>query len=358
MRFSVVKAAALSISLVLVFLAYTALSSIFSPSFAVYVEGDSTSGHALTNLLGGWKHNAVQVSSLEEALRSRAEVLVLWLADQSSQSVDDATLNALKKRRVIAVGYGSAELFEKLGLEINDQACAHDPDNRSPRIRLERSSMVNKEQAQHEVVAFTLPADTSRDHDHDFAMYIPAKSHLRSAVEVIGRWSGGQAGSSNYAPIVRQGDYLMVGFAAPVTAWTGEYRKLFTELATSLLRHNPQPFPAVKWPPTKPGVYKFRLARLASTNDLADKTFYFTFKSPTTFTARLDAKGSSDVMLLFVGKDREHWVRKDAGLDQQTQIKVPITEKNARSSGVGHWRLGVTNFDPQHEAECTLTIMY
>ena len=63
-------------------------------------------------------------------------------------------------------------------------------------------------------------------------------------------------------------------------------------------------------------------------------------------------------MLLFIGKYREHWVRKDAGLNQQTQVKAQISEKDVRSSGMGHWRLTVTNFDAGREAECTLTIMY
>jgi len=329
-----------------------------TPGYAIYVPEDSTSARALTDLLHDREHRAVQVSDLKEALESNAGVLVLWLPGRDVSSVDTATLNALRKRRVIAIGYGAAMLFERLGLEVNGRACAHNPSDPSPRIRLEQNSLVDKEMAQREIVAFRLPPDMSPNADYDFAMYIPAKSHLRSVVEVIGRWSHNHRGSGNYAPIVRQGNYLMVGFAAPVEAWTAEYKNLFRELAISVLRREPQPFPAVKWDATRPEVYEFKLAKSGSTTDLQDKTFYFSFKKPTAFTAKLDTRGSSDVMLLFVGKYREHWTRKDAGLNQQTKVAVQISEEDVQSSGEGHWKLTISNFDAEHEAQCTLTIAY
>ena len=328
-------------------------------NFAVVVPNDPSSSKALTRMLTGWKHSAAQYSSLDESLRSNADVLVLWLPSQDTTSVDEATLNQLRKRRVVAVGSGSAELFGRLGLEINEGACAHDPDDRSPEIRLEKNSLVAKEPTGRKLTAFVLPGKADENTDYNFAMYIPAKSHLRSVVEVIGIYPGDrQAFLKNYAPIVRQGNYLMVGFAAPVETWTPEYKKLFRELATSLLQRKPQPFPSVNWCKTRAERYYFRLAKFGSTTDLPDQTFYFRFTEPTTFTAKLDTTGSSEVMLLFTGKYKEHWSRKDAGLNEGTHIEVQISNKDVRSSGEGHWRLRVTNFDAEHEAECALTITY
>jgi hypothetical protein len=339
-------------------LACPAASSRSDSAFAIYVPGDPSSAQALTDLLDDSKHTAIQVSTLREALASNAGLLVLWLADREALAVDEAALNALRKRRVIAVGHGSAELFGRLGLEINYGACMLRPGELGPRFRLEKNSLISKETAQREMVAFMLMPNATRNPDYNYAMYIPAKSHLRSAVEVIGRWSDGRAMNRNYAPIVRQGNYVMIGFAAPVSAWTGQYRNLFRELATSLLKRPTQAFPVVKWDAAKPGVYEFKLARIGSTTDLADRTFYFSFKKPTAFTAKLDTRGSSDVMLLFVGKYREHWTRKDAGLNQQTKVAVQISEEDVQSSGEGHWKLTISNFDAQHEAQCTLTIAY
>ena len=76
-----------------------------TPGYAIYVPEDSTSARALTDLLHDREHRAVQVSDLKEALESNAGVLVLWLPGRDVSSVDTATLNALRKRRVIAVSY-------------------------------------------------------------------------------------------------------------------------------------------------------------------------------------------------------------------------------------------------------------
>jgi len=339
-------------------LAFSGASANPDSGFAVYVPGDLSSAKALTDLLDDPSHPASQVSGLKDALASDAGVLILWRPEREASGVDAATLNALRKRKVIAVGRGSAMLFGRLGLEINDGAFMLRTSDLSPTLRLEAGALVAEGMAQREIVAFTLPSDPGKFSDYNSAMYIPAKSHLRSAVEVIGRWSNIDAGYANYAPIVRQGNYLMIGFAAPVSTWTDEYKNLFRELGISLLKRPPEPFPTVKWDVTKPGAYEFRLARFRSTTDLQDKTLYFTFKRPTTFSARIDTKGSSDVMLQFMGTYKEHWIRKDARLNEAVQIEVPISDKDVKSSAEGHWKLHIANFDAEHEAECTLTIAY
>jgi hypothetical protein len=204
------------------------------------------------------------------------------------------------------------------------------------------------------MVAFQLQ-DSSSDTDWNFAMFIPENSPARSVVDVMARWEENR----NYAPLVRQGNYLLVGLAAPEATWTTEYRQFFRQLALALRDRKPELFTEAKWEITKPGRdYRFELGKARETNRLFGQTYYFQFTKPTTFRARLQHEGSKRMMLLFMGKNREHWTRTDAKESEPLDIHIDITQDDI-ARGVGaYWRLQITNFDAEHSATCSLSIQY
>ena len=151
----------------------------------------------------------------------------------------------------------------------------------------------------------------------------------------------------------------MLGLAAPPTTWTPKYRKIFHNLAIALHARKPEPFSTAKWEITKPGTYKFELAKGRNTEELTNKTFYFQFAEATTFSAYLEHEGSEEVMLLFMDeKSREHLIRKDAYQGEPLEISIDITSEDIQGIGDSYWRLKVTNFDSAHTANCSLVIEY
>ena len=163
----------------------------------------------------------------------------------------------------------------------------------------------------------------------------------------------------NYAPIVRQSSYIMMGTVAPAVGWTAEFRDLFRAIAIALHERPAEPFARAQWDCARPANYTFMLAAGSSTTAPSDKAFYLRFAKPTTFTATLRHRGSESVMLLFMGeKHREHWTREDAYAGEDLEISIAITEGDLREIGDWHWTLNVTNFDREHSVECSLQIAY
>ena len=191
------------------------------PAFAVLsIDTDSTSSETLIEILEGGdrKRSIVKAETIQEAIASEAEVMVLQTKRDPEMS--DEILEKLKGYKVIGIGYGTAQLFGHLGLEINGGACAHNPSDCTPTISFDENTLIRNSGLKEAFNAFELSPDTMHQ-DANFAMYIPRKSHLRSVVEVIARWTGDE----NYGSIVRQGNCIMIGLDAPPPTWTPQYRR-------------------------------------------------------------------------------------------------------------------------------------
>ena len=78
----------------------------------------------------------LEVNSIEEAIASDADVLVLSLATQS-RKVPSPALERLHRRKVIGVGRGAAQLFGWLDLEICSNRTLDFSSDREPEIVLE-----------------------------------------------------------------------------------------------------------------------------------------------------------------------------------------------------------------------------
>jgi hypothetical protein len=201
-----------------------------SPSYAVLAPSeDPTTATALCTLLteADTHLSAKTVSTLTEGIDTQAEVLVLCLAEGPLLDLTEELIQRLKGRKVIGVGYAAAELFGRLGLEINGGACAH-YGPLAPNITIEDNNLLGTSPSPDPIgAAQALPQGLPLD---NFAMYIPRYSQLLSVVDVIAR----SQGDENYAPIVRQGSYVLIGSVMPPDAWTPEYRELFRAIAHAL----------------------------------------------------------------------------------------------------------------------------
>ena len=183
-----------------------------------------------------------------------------------------------------------------------------------------------------------------------------------------------------YGPIVRQGNYILIGLDAPARTWTPPFRELFKDLSEALSARAFEPFSRAEWPITQPGTYHIDLATADSTEELTRKIYHFRFTEPTTFTAHLEHHDSKNTVLLFMGENREHWTREDSyktvcrvpeAPDQPAEDDIPahfdeapleisiaVTGEDILSVGEGYWMLSVVNFDSKHTADCRLDIQY
>ena len=290
------------------------------------------------------KHRFATADTIEELLKSEADVLILDMPDRIRER-DERLTEKIKRTKVIGIGYGVAQMYGDIGLEIHGGACAHT--SRTPTaVFLPSKTFPDIKRPQPVAPHEGRGPDT-------FAMYIPRGSHLTGVVDVIARWDG----DSNYAPIVRQGNYVLVGYTAPVATWSEDFKSQFGEIASAVCDAPADKDATAKWPHTMPGTHEFELAAGRSTDALFSKSLYFQFDKPTQLSVRLTHIGSKSMMLLFAqDKGRLHWTRKDAKSGQPLEITVRITEEDIAKVGDGYWRLKVTNFDPGGPASCSLEI--
>jgi hypothetical protein len=293
-----------------------------------------------------------EVGTIEAAIASKADVLVVVMTGGAPRELGEATLEALKKRKTIGIGYGAAELFGQMGLEIKGGACAHGT-SRPVRMSIMKSVWLGDAKAGPIAVLRQTPNGEADVSGHDiFAMYIPPRSELSSVVDVIARWTG----DPNYAPIVRQGNCIMVGLPVPATMWAPAYADFFRNLSTALAERKLDAFSTARWEVTKPGTHEFKLAEGRSTDELSYKAFYFQFSEATSFTARLEHRGSKAVMLLFTGGNEAHSTRKDGGTGETLGIACDISQTDVQEAAQRYWILRVTNFDTNAPVDCKLTI--
>jgi len=323
--------------------------------FVVYSsERDAELRSSLLRVLRGDDKVAriAKADTIEKATESEADVLILVMPDPDLPKLEPKTLDALKKRKLVGIGSGAARLFGKIGLEINLGACAHFG-NAPPSIKITRSDLLGDPKSTRPVpVLKEAPADKAR-HDN-FAVFLPPRGPNASFVDVIARWSD----QPNYAPIVRQGNCILIGVPVPATRWTGAYANLIRDLCKALHERKTEPFAPARKELTRPGTYEFKLAKRGSPDEPFEKAFFFRFSEATKVTCRLENAGSDAVMLLFMGEDenRTHWTRRDARNGETLEINVSIRQEDIQTLADRYWTLKVTNFGANSPVECRLRI--
>jgi hypothetical protein len=326
-----------------------------SPKFAVYAsETDAELGSSLFRVLRrkGQRARFDRVETIKQAIESEADVLVLVLPGRELPKLEKATLESLKKRKIVGIGYGAAQLFGQLGLEINGGACMHGV-ARPPSLLISKSELLGEPKKAEPILVLQETAKAAPDADF-FAVFLPPRGPNASVADVIARWRF----DPNYAPVVRQGNCVLIGIPTPATEWTTAYADLIREICLALQARKVEAFSTARREVTKPGTYEFKLAQRGSTDLPFSKTYYFQFTQGKRFHAQLEHSGSNSVMLIFMGQDenRTHWTRQDARQGQTLQIKANITQEDIKKLDGRYWTLSVTNFGANTGAACKLTI--
>jgi hypothetical protein len=235
-----------------------------------------------------------------------------------------------------------------MGLQIHSRACAHFGDANSDMV-MRASILLGEGAAERKAFKATRPmiepiGEWRTDY---FGMHIPKKSPDCAFVDVIARVPY----NPSYAPIVREGNCMMICLDAHPTLWTDEFKAIVQEVGTTLLDRKLEPFTRAKRPVSAAGVHAFKLAKSGDTDELSGHHLYFKFDKPVTFRAKVEHTGSKSLMFLFMGENSECWHREDASNGESLELKVSITQKQLDSIKDGYWELKVSNFDANNTAE-------
>lgn len=328
------------------------------PRFVVYSsEADAEFRTALFRVLRGNDKvtRITKADTIEKAVESKVDVLVLIMMGRKIPELAPKTIEALKTRKVVGIGEGAAVLFGKLGLEINIENGASSG-NLPPPVRICRSALLGDPKS---IEPVPVCLEASGDEElANFALFMPPAGSNASIVDVIARW----ANDSNYAPIARQGNCILIAAPVPATQWTDPYARLIKDVCQALEERNLEPFSKARRELTKPGTYEFKLARLQSPDEPFEKTFYFRFSAPTRLTARLEHSGSENVMFMFMGMGQdERWMnvtRRNARNEEMLEIVSSISPEQNEALGDRYWILNVTNFDKNSGVDCKLKISF
>ena len=176
--------------------------------------------------------SVTSIDSLAEMGGDDSGVLVIVMSKEAFLDIGEYSPEKLKHRKIIGIGYGAAQLFGELGLEINGGACAHGTRG-PPGILLRNNSALATENLENPFYLFTprILDPTTYHNDFIFGVYIGERAReSRKIIEVLGVLTK----DHNYAPITKQGTHILVGVDAPVNNWSETLQKLLRVLVIKL----------------------------------------------------------------------------------------------------------------------------
>lgn len=331
------------------------------PIYVVYAaEEDAEVASSLRRVLRDTKGKPTRIGkadSIRAASESAADVAMLVMTKLNKvPAIDKDVLAALKKHKIVGIGTGAAQVFGQLGLEINRGALMHGMTPPAT-LKITNSTLLGKPVVQKPIPLFIDTPDAIElgAREVEFcAMFAHPRGKDAAVVDVIARWNE----DANYAPIVRQGNCILIGIPASATVWSAPYSELIRNTCLALHKRPLEPFAAARRDLSKPGTYEFQLAKRNSTDEPFDKTLFFRFSEPAKLTARLEHSGSDSMCLFFTGDDFQftHNMRKDSKNGDPLEISVDITREDIETLGDRYWYVSVFNFDADGRADCKLTI--
>ena len=189
---------------------------------------------ALTDLFTHGNKNASVslVKNLPDAIASKTDIVVLALSVNEFNALGPYNADALEKRKVIGISYGAAKLYGEIGLKISWGACAH---GMEPRIKVDDNATIAKTgfDKVFGVYAPNAPQRPASDVEYMpfgiFTGYPEIHKGLED-VDVVARFNG----DVGYAPIVRQGNKILIGFNPHAEDWSEQFGDLMRKLAAAL----------------------------------------------------------------------------------------------------------------------------
>ncbi|MDX1925333.1 MAG: hypothetical protein SFV81_02370 [Pirellulaceae bacterium] len=319
---------------------------IVAPKAGVHAE----LGTSLFRVLrfGSQRGKFERVETIEEAVASQADIIVLAMPHRELPPIAKETLESLKQRKILGIGEGAAKLFGQLGLFINEKlyAGAGLPLD----AMIPKSELLGEPATDETITVLTENSNAIRVNEAGerlrelSELFLPLNNS--AGVDVIAR----DASNPNYALIARQGNCVLVGVASPATLWSKPYSQLIGDTCIALHRRKLEAFSKIRREVAQAGNYEFSLAPLNTVDKPFVKYLYFQFSKPTILRAELEHSGSAAVMLC-TKSDRQ-----DAFKGETLTTIAEITSESIQQLGDDYWELDITNFDAKEEAKCKLKI--
>ena len=324
----------------------------------VFADGAGVA-RALAETLGDT--NITIADSLEDALASDSEVLVLGLAERRQQ-LSPAKVEALRARKLVVTGTGADALCRELDLDIGGGMAS----DVQP-IRLSGSALLGTDVGAAALIEplTSPPVEGSfrlgTDRRHLEWRYVADELRLADgkgfidAVAVLAQEHGCPA------VVTRQANCVFAGVVAPPEDWSADFARLFRRVVDALAGRDVEDFKLAEVPRQThpPGVVRFALDPLNARDANCSRLFYFLFDQPTVFTATLRHSGSDAAMLLFQGGRKQRlFTRVDDERGETLTIGVTITQASVDAMAGRYWTLNVTNFDGSHGMAAELTVRY
>ncbi|MDE0039204.1 MAG: hypothetical protein OXU77_16865 [Gammaproteobacteria bacterium] len=327
-------------------------------TFTIFSDANSTGwAIAFADLLRDGSSVDVDIAdSLEAALDSDADVLVLNLRRRDDEKLSPERIASLAKRRIIAMAPGVDWLCRELDdLEVQGGMISQD----LPMVVVD-SGLLGERSPNVPISPFAKPQQLSDDWNPQTPTVYWGGANVdeyRPSVDYI-------VATEHYdkcAVVMRHANFVYAGVCAHPDEWSMEYRGLMRRVALALAQR-----PVVDLKPVvverqihPPGTVGFDLEPVKHHESAFSRTFHFRFDRPTVFTATLEHSGSKAMMLLFMGgKKRLHWTRVDTEDGKTLTITANISAASNRAVRHRYWTLNVTNFDDENAASAKLTVRY
>ena len=301
-------------------------------TFSIFSETDSAGwADAFDALLREGGANRVDVAdSIDAALDGDADVLILNLDPARETTLSSDRLEALKRRRIIAMAPGADWLCAQLdeiefrgGNVTNDVA-----------MLVVDSDLLGQQWAEsirpfREVQKTPLDAWTPQT---PRVYYSGGIADFRPGVDDVLV----PEHAKDCAVVVRQANFVFAGVRAHPDEWSKQYRALIRSVAAALAGRAVEDLEpiVVERQIHPPGTVHLELASLTEAQDRAGRSFYFRFERPTAFTATLEHAGSN-AMAMYFGGGKKHLHGSRVDTENGKTLTIHAKNRRERHSGRG-----------------------
>ena len=324
--------------------------------FSIFSDADSAGwAEAFAALLREGGSDRLDIAaSLDAAFDGHADVLILNLDRERDTTLSADRIEALKRRRIIAMAPGADWLCAQLeeiefrGGNVTDDLTMLVAD--SELLGKQSAEPIRPWRVQKPRLEAWPPGMPRVYFSGGIADYRPGVD----AILVPERYE-------DCAVVVRQANFVFAGVQAHPDEWSEQYRALIRRVAVALAERPMEALEpiVVERQIHPPGSVQFELEPISERQGGSHRSFYFRFESPTAFTATLEHAGSNAMAMYFGGgKEFLHGARADTEDGKTLTIAANIGENAIHAVGYRHWLLGVQNFDHENACSAKLTVRY
>lgn len=322
-------------------------------TFSIFSDADSAGwAEAFAALLREGGSDRVDIAdSLDAAFDGAADVLILNLDRERDTTLSADRIEALKRRRIIAMAPGADWLCAQLdeiefrGGNVTDDLTMLVAD--SELLGKRSAEPIRPWKVQKARLEAWPPGMPRVYFSGGIADYRPGVDDIL----IPERYR-------DCAVVVRQANFVFAGVQAHPDEWSEQYRALIRRVAVALAGRPVEALePIVVERQIHPsGSVRFELEPIGEKQAGSHRDFYFRFERPTAFTATLEHAGSNAMAMYFGGgKKFLHGARVDTEEGKTLTIAANIGQNAIQAVGYRHWLLGVQNFD--HENACSAKLM-